>query len=87
MTNSEIKDKIESEFGWLSPDEKYKMYILVISVYNSAVVDIAAIAKVRLYSNSQMIGETDTYSHYNLNDDNIQCTVNKDAINALKLKL
>ena len=84
MTNKDIKDKIESEFGWLSPDEKYKMYVLVISVYNSAVVSSASAAdgnKVVVDGIKGILGKEKYESCIALLQD-----VNG-SINALKLKL
>lgn len=87
ITNKDITAKIENDFGWLTPDEKQKLYSLLISVWNDAVSDIAAITKVTLYNDDQIVGETDQYTHYNFNNDKIVCKVNKNAINALKLKI
>jgi hypothetical protein len=44
MTNKDIKDKIENDFGWLTPDEKQKLNSLLISVWNDAVVASAKVA-------------------------------------------
>jgi len=84
MTNKDIKDKIESEFGWLSPDEKYKMYVLVISVYNSAVVSSAQVA-------SKIKIAEDEYREYHRHNSGANLLIPPDSvsasINTLKLKL
>lgn len=87
MTNKDIKDKIENDFGWLTPDEKQKLNSLLISVWNDAVNGIADVANITITKNGQIIGETYSYTHYNSNNDKICCSINRTPINALKLKL
>lgn len=84
MTNQEIKDKIELEFGWLSPDEKQKLYVLVIGVYNSAVDSSAQLA----IETRSSLNELKEHSNDNKINIGIVCCADMwDSINALKLKL
>lgn len=84
MTTQKIKDKIEQEFGWLSPDEKQKLNSLMISVWNDAVV-----ASASLVNDNRMSLEfwKDGSMDKSFMDEWMNPSKCKDAINALKLKL
>ena len=45
MTNSEITETIEKEFGWLSPDEKQKLNSMMVRTWNEAIVASVDVAK------------------------------------------
>lgn len=84
MDNKEIKDKIENDFGWLTPDEKQKLNSLLISVWNDAVVASAKVAnKIKLAE--------DEYRDYHRHNSGANLIIPPNSvsasINALKLKL
>ncbi len=84
MDNKEIKDKIENDFGWLTPDEKQKLNSLLISVWNDAVVASAQVvdrSKVEVYGIQNLISPQ-TYDYLS----SVLKGVNT-SINDLKLKL
>ena len=38
MTKQDLTDQIEAEFGWLSPDEKQKLFVMLKSNWNDAII-------------------------------------------------
>ena len=84
MDNKQIKDRIEQDFGWLTPDEKQKLNSLLISVWNDAVVASANMAtKIKIAE--------DEYMEYHRHNSGANMLVPPNSvsasINALKLKL
>lgn len=37
MTKQDLTNQIDAEFGWLSPDEKQKLFVMMKSNWNSAI--------------------------------------------------
>lgn len=84
MTNTEITETIEKEFGWLSPDEKQKLNVMMVRTWNDAIV---ASAHKFIEFNSvplSYIGNPDDDKD-ELNDKSLEYI--KSSINSLKLKL
>ena len=84
MTNKDIKDKIENDFGWLTPDEKQKLNSLLISVWNDAVVASAQVVDNEENITNLYYSDPDAIKH------EFKESVSEyfiTPINALKLKL
>ena len=84
MTNTEITQTIEKEFGWLSPDEKQKLNVMMVRTWNEAIVASAdlVVSNVDVEMSNSLAKATNPSQKWVILPNDI-----KTSINTLKLKL
>lgn len=91
MTKQDLTDQIEAEFGWLSPDEKQKLFIIMKSNWNSAIAHAAqVVSEANNLQQESIRSQSRTGDHqfpqrYQTKQQISTGTTNKQKINNLKL--